>query len=65
MLSDDTDTYKDNLLQKYGMAKWQVSCQCPNERMSVSYTDMRLFLTDKGVLRVPGLKADHLLIVST
>ena len=25
VLSDDTDTYKDNLLQKYGMAKWQVS----------------------------------------
>jgi len=24
ILSDDTDTYKDNLLQKYGMAKWQV-----------------------------------------
>ncbi|XP_068748355.1 uncharacterized protein [Montipora capricornis] len=23
VLSDDTDTYKDNLLQKYGMAKWQ------------------------------------------
>ena len=25
ILSDDTDTYKDNLLQKYGMLKWQVS----------------------------------------
>lgn len=25
VLSDDTDTYKDNLLQKYGMVKWQVS----------------------------------------
>ena len=24
VLSDDTDTYKDNLLQKYGMVKWQV-----------------------------------------
>lgn len=24
ILSDDTDTYKDNLLQKYGMVKWQV-----------------------------------------
>lgn len=24
LLSDDTDTYKDNLLQKYGMVKWQV-----------------------------------------
>ncbi|KAM7443428.1 hypothetical protein ABFA07_007884 [Porites harrisoni] len=23
ILSDDTDTYKDNLLQKYGMLKWQ------------------------------------------
>jgi len=23
ILSDDTDTYKDNLLQKYGMVKWQ------------------------------------------
>lgn len=23
VLSDDTDTYKDNLLQKYGMVKWQ------------------------------------------
>lgn len=25
LISDDTDTYKDNLLQKYGMLKWQVS----------------------------------------
>ena len=25
ILSDDTDVYKDNLLQKYGMVKWQVS----------------------------------------
>ncbi|KAK3744963.1 hypothetical protein QZH41_008490, partial [Actinostola sp. cb2023] len=24
VMSDDTDTYKDNLLQKYGMLKWQV-----------------------------------------
>ena len=24
ILSDDTDVYKDNLLQKYGMVKWQV-----------------------------------------
>ena len=24
LLSDDTDTYKDNILQKYGMVKWQV-----------------------------------------
>lgn len=31
LLSDDTDTYKDNLLQKYGMVKWQVSeaIECP------------------------------------
>ena len=24
VMSDDTDIYKDNLLQKYGMLKWQV-----------------------------------------
>ena len=24
LVSDDTDTYKNNLLQKYGMLKWQV-----------------------------------------
>jgi hypothetical protein len=24
LISDDTDTYKDSLLQKYGMLKWQV-----------------------------------------
>lgn len=31
VISDDTDTYKNNLLQKYGMLKWQVS---KNTRMS-------------------------------
>ncbi len=25
LLSDDVDLYKDNLLQKYGMFKWQVT----------------------------------------
>ena len=25
IISDDTDTYKDSLLQKFGMLKWQVS----------------------------------------
>ena len=30
VLSDDTDTYKDNLLQKYGMVKWQVSYKLIN-----------------------------------
>lgn len=30
VLSDDTDTYKDNLLQKYGMVKWQVSYKLMN-----------------------------------
>ena len=24
LLSDDVDLYKDNMLQKYGMYKWQV-----------------------------------------
>ena len=46
ILSDDTDTYKDNLLQKYGMAKWQVrkeklyntaSCLCDRAFISQSH----------------------------
>ena len=38
LLSDDVDLYKDNMLQKYGMYKWQV-CYIPylvcNEKIAL------------------------------
>lgn len=35
LLSDDTDLYDDDLLQTYGMVKWQV-CSVPTGRKTIS-----------------------------